>query len=79
MKAETKIVLYPKAEQGLSQISFGKSLAMAIGPEGDFTQEEIDLFEEKGFIPVSMGSRVLRAETAVISSLSAVRTLCGEF
>ena len=79
VKAETKIVLYPKAEQGLSQISFGNSLAMAIGPEGDFTPEEIDLFEENGFIPVTIGTRVLRAETAVISSLSAVRTLCGEF
>ena len=79
VKAETKIVLYPKAQQALSQISFGKSLAIAVGPEGDFTPQEIDLCEENGFIPVTIGTRVLRAESAVISSLSAVRTLCGEF
>ena len=78
-KAETKVVLYPKAQRRLSQISFGKSLALAIGPEGDFTTNEIDLLEENKFIPVTIGSRVLRAETAVISSISAVRSLCGEF
>ncbi len=38
-----------------------------IGPEGGFTYEETELFKEKGFIPVSMGKRILRAETAAIT------------
>ena len=72
-------MLYPSAETKLSSFNFDKSVAIAIGPEGDFTQSEINLLERKGFIPVSLGTRVLRAETAVISSLSAIRTMCGEF
>lgn len=79
VKAKHKIVLYPRAETKLSSFNFDKSVAIAIGPEGDFTQNEINFLERKGFIPVSLGIRVLRAETAVISSLSAIRTMCGEF
>ena len=35
-----------------------------VGPEGGFNKEEIDLAKEKGFLPVSLGKRILRAETA---------------
>ncbi len=38
-----------------------------IGPEGGFTLEEARLLKEKGFISVSMGGRILRAETAAIA------------
>ncbi len=37
---------------------------MLIGPEGDFTKEEIELALKKGFIPVSLGQTRLRTETA---------------
>jgi len=60
-------------------LSLDKSVAIAIGPEGDFTENEINFLEKIGFLPVSLGPRVLRAETAVISSLSAIRTMCREF
>ena len=50
-----------------------------MGPEGDFTQNEIGFLERNGFISVSLGERILRAETAVVASLSAIRTMCGEF
>ena len=79
VRTKHKIVLYPGAKRRLSDLNFDSSLAIAIGPEGDFTKKEIELFEENKFIPVAMGNRILRAETAVISSLSAIRTMCGEF
>ncbi|MBC2851241.1 16S rRNA (uracil(1498)-N(3))-methyltransferase [Cetobacterium sp. 8H] len=37
-----------------------------IGPEGGFDKEEIEFLEDKGVIPVSLGKRILRAETASI-------------
>jgi 16S rRNA (uracil1498-N3)-methyltransferase len=37
-----------------------------IGPEGDFSSEEIQLAIQKGFVPVSLGNTRLRTETAAI-------------
>ena len=44
--------------------SSSKSVLLLIGPEGDFTQEEVELTVEKGFIPVSLNRNRLRTETA---------------
>ena len=41
-------------------------VVIAIGPEGDFTAEEIEKAKGAGFVPVSLGNRILRAETAAI-------------
>ena len=37
-----------------------------IGPEGDFSPEEIDLAEQEGFVPISLGESRLRTETAAL-------------
>jgi 16S rRNA (uracil1498-N3)-methyltransferase len=47
-----------------------QSLCIWIGPEGDFTPEEIAAAETAGALPITLGRRVLRAETAAISSLA---------
>ena len=44
-----------------------KKICVFIGPEGGFTEKEIGLAKEKGFISVSMGDLILRAETATIT------------
>lgn len=43
---------------------------IAIGPEGDFTPAEEALAQQHGFVPVTLGPLILRAETAVISTLA---------
>ncbi|MCW0217836.1 MAG: 16S rRNA (uracil(1498)-N(3))-methyltransferase [Prosthecobacter sp.] len=43
---------------------------IAIGPEGDFTPGEERLAQENGFIPVTLGPLILRAETATVSALA---------
>ncbi len=40
---------------------------LLIGPEGDFTKDEINLALENGFLPVSLGDTRLRTETAGIA------------
>jgi len=77
--ADTKIVLYPGGRSSITNIRMKDSIAVAIGPEGDFTDNEIQMLEKDGFVPVSMGQRILRAETATISALSVIRTMSGEF
>jgi 16S rRNA (uracil1498-N3)-methyltransferase len=47
-----------------------RSLSVAIGPEGDFTAEELGLLESAGAKPITLGRLVLRTETAAIYCLS---------
>jgi 16S rRNA (uracil1498-N3)-methyltransferase len=47
-----------------------KKAALLIGPEGDFSQEEVGAAVAEGAIPVSFGDRILRTETAAIFGLS---------
>lgn len=46
------------------------SILIVIGSEGGFSVEEVKQLEEQGFIRVSLGARILRAETAAISMIS---------
>ena len=46
------------------------SLTLAIGPEGGWTDEEVALLEEHGFSRYSLGSRILRTDTATIALLA---------
>ena len=56
-----------------------KTLALAIGPEGGFSQDEIALATQHGFIQYAIGSRVLRAETAPAALLAHLYTVFGEY
>jgi len=47
-----------------------RELALAIGPEGGWTPEEMQLFTAQGWQPVTLGSRILRAETAALAGLA---------
>ena len=47
-----------------------KSVLLIIGPEGGFTEREVELATAHQFIPISLGPRRLRTETASISALS---------
>jgi len=50
-----------------------KTIILLIGPEGGFSHEEVEMAVEAGFTPVSLGSRILRTETAPIVALSIVQ------
>jgi 16S rRNA (uracil1498-N3)-methyltransferase len=49
-----------------------RQLRIAVGPEGGWTAEEEILFATEGWKPVSMGPRILRAETAAIAAIAVV-------
>ena len=46
-----------------------------IGPEGDFSKEEVDAAINNGFIPVSLGESRLRTETAAVAACFTCHTL----
>jgi 16S rRNA (uracil1498-N3)-methyltransferase len=57
-----------------------KEKIIIIGPEGGFTKGEINqIYSLKNCYGLSLGPRILRAETAIISSLSVVQSLFGDF
>lgn len=43
-----------------------REVALMVGPEGGFDPEEVRAAQEKGFIPITLGRRILRTETAAI-------------
>lgn len=50
----------------------GQDVAVFIGPEGGFAQEEIDCAGERGIVPITLGRRILRTETAGMTVLSII-------
>jgi len=52
-----------------------RQIKLAVGPEGGWTAEEETLFADEGWKPVSLGPRILRAETAAIAAISVVAAL----
>ena len=65
-----------KSEISLSALK--NSVAMVIGSEGGFSREEAALAKEKGYALISLGKRILRAETAAVSLSSIVMYELGE-
>jgi 16S rRNA (uracil1498-N3)-methyltransferase len=65
---EKKLIAYCDAGEKttISNHSISQSSIILIGPEGDFTNEEIELAKHNDFIPVSLGDTRLRTETAAI-------------
>jgi 16S rRNA (uracil1498-N3)-methyltransferase len=55
------------------------AVALAIGPEGGFTPHEVDRAREAGVPLVSLGSRILRTETAAIVACALVQAASGGF
>ena len=47
-----------------------KTISILIGPEGGFSEQEIEMLTKLGFMRTSLGKRILRAETAAIYALS---------
>jgi 16S rRNA (uracil1498-N3)-methyltransferase len=54
------------------------SVALMVGPEGGFTEEEVDAARQKGAVPISLGPRILRTETCAIVASALVLHELGE-
>jgi 16S rRNA (uracil1498-N3)-methyltransferase len=73
--AALKIVLAEtEKEQSLRQLISGLAgdVALAVGPEGGWTDQELNSFKEAGWQRASLGRTILRAETAAIASIALV-------
>jgi len=81
--ADVKVVLVERGENRLpmrliyrKSVAL-KSMAVAIGPEGGWSDQEVQLLLANGFQAASFGQRILRSETAAIGVISALIYECG--
>ena len=77
---DEKFVCYEeeKTQNITSAVRSVPTVGYFIGPEGGITEEEHKFLKEQGFISVSLGKRILRAETAAISAGAVILALMGE-
>ncbi len=74
------LFLSPLAEQRLADLPAPLAAdCLVAGPEGGFETDEIAALHAAGAIPVRLGPRVLRTETAALAALAAMQTLWGDF
>jgi 16S rRNA (uracil1498-N3)-methyltransferase len=69
----------PRSSVTLRGVGVSSHAALLIGPEGGFSESEVDRLVSQGAHAVSLGPRVLRTETAALAALSALQTLFGDF
>lgn len=68
-----KLLAHPGASSTMREQSQGltnQRVTLAIGPEGGWVEDEVKTFVTAGFIPVTLGPRALRTDTAVVAALA---------
>jgi 16S rRNA (uracil1498-N3)-methyltransferase len=76
-----RILLTPRAENSLSDWARHhppQAVTLLVGPEGGFTEKEEEAARAQNVLPLSMGARVLRTETAGLAALAALNAVWGE-
>ena len=77
-KSDRNLVLAPAAEKRF-HLEGSQSVTFAVGPEGGFSAQEIELAKSLGYESALLGPRVLRTETAGLAALAVAQNQCGDF
>jgi len=80
VKADWYFVLSPKALSSLKEkpVQEQQRVVLLIGPEGGLSEEEVNLACQRGFLPLSLGPRILRTETAAVAAITALQCSFGD-
>jgi 16S rRNA (uracil1498-N3)-methyltransferase len=74
-----RIILAPGSQTYLSGLArHAQGFQLLVGPEGGFSEQEVYTAEQIGYTPVNMGPRILRTETAAMTSISVLQALHGD-
>jgi len=78
-KEGLRLVLSPTAPGSLAGLtSMPTKVELLIGPEGGLDDDELIQAQNAGFVPVRLGPRVLRTETAAVTALSVLQAMWGD-
>lgn len=79
LTAASRLLAHPGGGPAMADLHatrrIGAPLLLAIGPEGGWSEYEVDSFRGQGFTPFSLGPRILHVDTAVLVLLAQVRLL----
>jgi len=75
---ELKLTLDPWAKDTIKTLTPVTAVRLVIGPEGGFSDREVQLTTSAGFVAVQLGPRVLRTETAALTAISALQLQMGD-
>lgn len=67
-----RLLAHPPAPASLPAAASGERVVLAVGPEGGWVPFELELLQSRGFVPVTLGPRILRVEVAVPYLLGAL-------
>lgn len=73
-----RLIFSERGGQGLAEVTRSNSVTLAIGPEGGWSENELKLSEAYAFVPVHLGNRTLRTETAAVAAVSLAQYLFGD-
>ena len=79
--ADLRLMLWEEESRPLAAVLPEKppaSAAVLVGPEGGFAAAEVLLARRAGFVPVRIGPRILRAETAGFAAAAVLQYLYGD-
>lgn len=73
------LLLYHRSDTGLRQLQCqDAAITLLVGPEGGWSESELELAQRHQFHPVVFGPRVMRTETAAVAAISAIQCLWGD-
>ena len=79
-EAETnglRLIFSERGGKGLAEIARTDAVTLAIGPEGGWSESELKFSETQGFMPVHLGNRILRTETAAVAAVKGMNFRLG--
>ncbi len=74
-----RLILDPRAEQGLKVDAAVTEVELLVGPEGGFSDQEYQLACQNGYQPAALGPRILRTETAPLAVLALLQAQAGDW
>lgn len=77
--ADTRLICHPQQASTFAALPATRQVALCFGSEGGFTDEEITQAQTAGFTAISLGPRILRAETAPLAALAIAQLQWGDY
>lgn len=78
-QSDLQFILHPHDQKPLSDYQPPESVALLVGPEGGFSEDEVRQAIDAGFKGLTLGPRILRTETAALAALSVFQYQWGDF
>jgi 16S rRNA (uracil1498-N3)-methyltransferase len=76
---QTNLYLEPTSSVPISSLAKLTQANIFIGPEGGFSEKDLQAFAQGNMTGVTLGPRILRTETAGLACISSLQSLFGDF